>query len=165
MSYSCAVVFLNMIKDHDYFMNIALKEAEKASKIDEVPIGCVIVKDNKIIAKSHNKKEINQNPLGHAEIIAIRKATRKLKNWRLEGCTLYVTIEPCLMCCGAIIQSRIPRVVYGSNDPKGGAVESSIKAFEIDNINHRPEVIKGVKKDDCSDIIKKYFKKKREKQN
>ena len=144
-------------------MDIALKEANKAAAIDEVPIGCVIVKNNKIIAKAHNKKETNQDPLGHAEIIAIRKAAKKLNNWRLEGCTLYVSIEPCLMCCGAIIQSRIPLVVYGANDPKGGAVESSLKAFEAENINHRPEVIKGVRLEESRKIIKDYFKKKREK--
>ena len=152
-----------MNKTHEQYMDIALKEANKAAAIDEVPIGCVIVKNNKIIAKAHNKKETNQDPLGHAEIIAIRKAAKKLNNWRLEGCTLYVSIEPCLMCCGAIIQSRIPLVVYGANDPKGGAVESSLKAFEAENINHRPEVIKGVRLEESRKIIKDYFKKKREK--
>ena len=152
-----------MNKTHEQYMDIALKEASKAAAIDEVPIGCVIVKDNKIIAKAHNKKETNQDPLGHAEIIAIRKAAKKLNNWRLEGCTLYVSIEPCLMCCGAIIQSRIPLVVYGANDPKGGAIESSLKAFEAENINHRPEVIKGVRLEESRKIIKDYFKKKREK--
>lgn len=152
-----------MKKDHTYFMSLALKEAQKAKEIDEVPIGCVIVKDNKVISKGHNIRETKKDPIGHAEIVAIRKAAKKLDSWRLEGCTLYVTIEPCIMCSGAIIQSRIQTLVYGANDPKGGAVESSLKAFEAANINHHPEIIKGVLEDECRQIIKNYFKSKREK--
>lgn len=152
-----------MKKDHTYFMSLALKEAQKAKEIDEVPIGCVIVKDNKVISKGHNIRETNKDPIGHAEIVAIRKASKKLDSWRLEGCTLYVTIEPCIMCSGAIIQSRIQTLVYGASDPKGGAVESSLKAFEAANINHHPEIIKGVLEDECRQIIKNYFKSKREK--
>ena len=102
------------------YMKEALKEAKKAELIDEVPIGCVIVKDDKIIARGHNQRETNQSPIGHAEIIAINKASKKLKSWRLEGCDIYVTLEPCIMCSGAIIQSRISKVYYGAFDPKGG---------------------------------------------
>ena len=143
-------------------MKEALKEAKKAELIDEVPIGCVIVKDDKIIARGHNQREINQSPIGHAEIIAINKASKKLKSWRLEGCDIYVTLEPCIMCSGAIIQSRISKVYYGASDPKGGALGSSINVLEAKNINHHPEVISGVMQEECSKIITNYFKLKRQ---
>ena len=143
------------------FMSIALKEAKKAEAIDEVPIGCVIVKNNKIIARGHNIRETKKDPLGHAELVAIKKASKKLMNWRLEGCDLYVTLEPCMMCSGAIIQSRIRRVIFGAYDPKGGAIYSSINAFEAKNINHHPEIVPEVMKDECSSILTNYFKKKR----
>ena len=143
-------------------MKEALKEAKKAELIDEVPIGCVIVKDDKIIARGHNQRETNQSPIGHAEIIAINKAYKKLKSWRLEGCDIYVTLEPCIMCSGAIIQSRINKVYYGASDPKGGALGSSINVLEANNINHHPEVISGVLKEECSSIITNYFKAKRQ---
>ena len=143
-------------------MKEALKEAHKAELIDEVPIGCVIVKDDKIIARGHNQRETNQSPMGHAEIIAINKASKKLKSWRLEGCDIYVTLEPCIMCSGAIIQSRISKVYYGASDPKGGALGSSINVLEAKNINHHPEVISGVMQEECSKIITNYFKAKRQ---
>ena len=143
-------------------MKEALKEAKKAELIDEVPIGCVIVKDDKIIARGHNQRETNQSPIGHAEIIAINKASKKLKSWRLEGCDIYVTLEPCIMCSGAIIQSRINKVYYGASDPKGGALGSSINVLEASNINHHPEVISGVMQEECSKIITNYFKLKRQ---
>ena len=143
-------------------MKEALKEAKKAELIDEVPIGCVIVKDDKIIARGHNQRETNQSPIGHAEIIAINKASKKLKSWRLEGCDIYVTLEPCIMCSGAIIQSRISKVYYGASDPKGGALGSSINVLDANNINHHPEVISGVLKEECSSIITNYFKAKRQ---
>ena len=143
-------------------MKEALKEAKKAELIDEVPIGCVIVKDDKIIARGHNQRETNQSPIGHAEIIAINKASKKLKSWRLEGCDIYVTLEPCIMCSGAIIQSRINKVYYGASDPKGGALGSSINVLEANNINHHPEVVPGVLKEECSSIITNYFKAKRQ---
>ena len=142
-------------------MKIALKEAAKARDIDEVPIGAVIVKDNKVIAKGHNVRETKLDPLGHAELVAIKKAAKKLDDWQLVGCDLYVTIEPCIMCSGAIIQSRIARVIYGADDIKGGGFGSSINVLDAKNINHSPEVIKGVMKDECSKIIKDYFKNKR----
>ena len=144
------------------YMKEALKEAKKAELIDEVPIGCVIVKDDKIIARGHNQRETNQSPIGHAEIIAINKASKKLKSWRLEGCDIYVTLEPCIMCSGAIIQSRISKVYYGASDPKGGALGSSINVLEAKNINHHPEVISGVMQEECSTIITNYFKQKRQ---
>ena len=145
------------------YMKAALKEAKKAELIDEVPIGCVIVKDDKIICRAHNMRENQQNPLGHAELIAINKASKKLKSWRLDGCELYVTLEPCIMCSGAIIQSRIPKVYFGAYDPKGGALGSSINVLEANNINHHPEVFGGILLEECSSIITNYFKIKRQK--
>ena len=153
---------LSMSKDIDY-MKEALKEAELAKLEDEVPIGCVIVKDDQIIARSHNQRDKTNNPLGHAETLAIKKASEVVGDWQLVDCTLYVTIEPCIMCAGAIIQSRIKKVVYGAPEYKGGAFGSSIDILNAENINHRPEVIKGVLEEECSAIIKDYFKSKRNK--
>ena len=149
-----------MDKDIKYMME-ALKEAELAKLEDEVPIGCVIVKDDQIIARSHNQRDKSHNPLGHAETLAIKQASEVLGDWQLVDCELYVTIEPCIMCSGAIIQKRIKRVVYGAPDIKGGAFGSSINILEASNINHHPEVIKGVLENECSSIIKNYFKSKR----
>ncbi len=149
-----------MDKDIKYMME-ALKEAELAKLEDEVPIGCVIVKDDQIIARSHNQRDKSHNPLGHAETLAIKEASEVLGDWQLVDCELYVTIEPCIMCSGAIIQSRIKRVIYGAPDIKGGAFGSSINILEASNINHHPEVVKGVLENECSSIIKNYFKSKR----
>ena len=145
----------------ELFMKEALKEAKKAYLEDEVPVGCVIVKDNKIIARGHNKKEKNNNAILHAEIVTLNKAQKKLNDWHLNDCTLYVTLEPCLMCTGAIIQTRIKRVVYGCNDPKGGAVDSILNIKEIKGINHYFESISKILEKDCSMILKNYFKSKR----
>ena len=149
-----------MDKDIEY-MREALKEAELAKLEDEVPIGCVSVKDDRIIARGHNQRDKSHNPLGHAETLAIKAASEAVGDWQLVDCTLYVTIEPCIMCSGAIIQSRIRRVVYGAPDIKGGAFGSSINILEANNINHHPEVTKGVLEEECSLIIKNYFKSKR----
>ena len=143
------------------YMSEALKEAQLASLEDEVPIGCVIVKDDQIIARAHNQRETTNNPLGHAETLAIKKASEVLNDWQLVDCDLYVTIEPCIMCAGAIIQSRIRKVIYGAPDFKGGAFGSSIDILSANNINHRPEIIKGIMENECSEIIKTYFKSKR----
>ena len=145
------------------YMKAALREAKKAELIDEVPIGCVIVKDDKIISRAHNMRETKQNPMGHAELIAIDKAAKKLKSWRLEGCDIYVTLEPCIMCSGAIIQSRINKIYFGAYDPKGGGLGSSINVLDAKNINHHPEVIRGILQEECSSIISNYFKNKRQK--
>ena len=139
----------------------ALKEAELAKLEDEVPIGCVIVKDDQIIARAHNQREVTNNPLGHAETLAIKKASEILNDWQLVDCDLYVTIEPCIMCGGAIIQSRIRRVIYGAPDLKGGAFGSSINILYAQNINHRPEIVKGILEEECTKILKDYFKSKR----
>lgn len=142
------------------FMIAALKEADKAFLKDEVPIGAVIVKDNKIIARAHNLRETKQLSTAHAEIIAIQKACKKLGTWRLEGCTLYVTLEPCPMCAGAILQSRIERVVYGAIDPKGGSIESCMKMYETKGYNHYPKT-EYLNTEKCSQILKDFFKRKR----
>ena len=140
---------------------MALEEAKLAEVEDEVPIGCVIIKDDEVIAKAHNLRETNHDPLGHAETLAIKKASEILNDWQLVNCELYVTVEPCIMCAGAIIQSRISKVIYGASDLKGGAFGGSINVLEAQNINHRPEVIKGVLEKECTEIIKNYFKSKR----
>ena len=144
------------------FMSLALKEAEKAYLEDEVPIGAIIVKDNKVISKGHNRREHKNDVTSHAEIEAIKKASKKIKDWQLIDCDIYVTIEPCLMCTGAIIQSHIRNIYYGSEDPKGGALVSNIELEEVKNINHYPHIEGGILKEECSSIMKKYFKEKRE---
>ena len=119
------------MNDYERFMKEAIKQAQKAQQIDEVPIGCVIVKEGKIIARGYNKREVLQQSIAHAEIIAIQKACKKLRTWRLEGCELYVTLEPCPMCAGAILQSRIEKVIYGASDPKGGSCACTIQRVTI----------------------------------
>ena len=145
------------------FMRQALKEANKALQIDEVPIGCVIVFNNEIIARAYNKKESTKNATHHAEIIAIEKASKKMNNWRLEDCDIYITLEPCIMCSGAIIQSRFRNVFFGAYDPKGGGLGSSIDVLSAKNINHHPNVEGGILQDECSSILTNYFKSKRNK--
>jgi len=149
------------MKKPDYYMNIALKEAQKAAFEDEIPVGCVIVKDNKILAKGHNKRESKNLVTSHAEIEAISKANRKLDSWRLVDSDIYVTLEPCMMCASAIQQSRIRNIYYGAKDPKGGALGSMINIFDIKGLNHYPNVIGGILEEECSQIIKNYFKNKR----
>ena len=142
-------------------MKLALKEAMKAEAIDEVPIGCVIVKDDKVIARAHNVRESSNRAIGHAEMMAIEKANKKLGAWRLEDCDIYITLEPCLMCAGAIILARIKNVYFGAYDPKGGALGSSINVLEANNINHHPNVEGGILQKECSELISNYFRKKR----
>ena len=149
--------------NHNKFMKKALKEAKKAFNKNEVPVGAVIVYQGKIIAKAHNLREKSHRATAHAEIIVIEKANKKLKSWRLDRCTLYVTIEPCPMCAGAIIQSRMKAVVYGAFDLKAGAHSSIINLFELP-FNHKVEVYSGVMDDESAKIISKFFKKLRKKQ-
>lgn len=146
--------------DASCFMNQALKEAHKAELIGEVPIGAVIVRDGKIIARGHNRREILQDVTLHAELVAIRKACRRLKSWRLDGCDLYVTLEPCVMCAGAIVQSRIRSVCFGAADPKAGAVGSIINIFELRQ-NHQVEWQGFVLQEACSQILKRFFAQRR----
>jgi tRNA(adenine34) deaminase len=149
-----------MNKDEKY-MKLALKEAHKAAAIDEVPVGAVIVLNDKVIARGFNKREINNDPLGHAEMIAIRKASKKLNNWRLVNCELYVTVEPCAMCAGAIMWSRLKRVVYGTSDPKGGAMGEAFNLFDERIVNHIPEIKGGVLAKECKEVIQSFFRNKR----
>ncbi|OQC10963.1 MAG: tRNA-specific adenosine deaminase [Tenericutes bacterium ADurb.Bin087] len=143
-------------------MKLALKEAHKAAAIDEVPVGAVVVCDGKVIARGFNKREINNDPLGHAEMIAIRKASKKLNNWRLINCELYVTVEPCAMCAGAIMWSRLKKVVYGTSDPKGGAMGEIFNLFDEKIVNHVPEIKSGVLASECKELIQTFFRKKRQ---
>ena len=143
---------------NEEYMHQALKEAQKAYKQDEVPVGVVIVKNNEIISKAHNIKEKTNNPCGHAEILAIEKATKKIQDWRLEDCEMYVTLEPCIMCAGAIIQSRIKKVYIGALDEKNGAVVSKLKAFDDYKFNHKVTYETKILEKECSDIVKDFFK-------
>lgn len=151
-----------MEKGNEYFMNLALKEAYKALSKEEIPIGAVIVKDGKIIARGHNLRETKTNSLMHAEIVCIDKACKKLKNFRLIDCDLYVTLEPCLMCAGAIQQARLRKVYFGASDEKYGAVKSKVNAFELPS-NHKVEFEDGILEKECSQIITSFFKRLRDK--
>lgn len=152
-----------MIKNDEYYMNKAIELAKKAYTKDEVPVGALIVKDGKIIAKAYNLKESHNNATHHAEILVLNKAYKKLNSWRLQDTTLYVTLEPCMMCTGAIIQSRISRVVFGAYDPKGGSIVSNIMIDNIKGFNHSFEYLGGVLENECSTLLKNYFKDKRKK--
>ena len=150
--------YYSVIKNDEYFMKEAIKEAKKALLINEVPIGCVIVKDNKIISRGYNKRESKQNSLAHAEVIAINKACKKLGTWRLEDCTMYITLEPCIMCGGAIIQSRIPNVIYSAYDYRFGVNKSLINIFEL-KFNHTVNIKGGLLEEETSKMISDFFKK------
>lgn len=144
------------------YMKEALKQAKKAYQIGEVPIGCVITYEDKIIARGYNKRNTNKNTLAHAEITAIDKASKKMGDWRLEGCTLYVTLEPCQMCAGAIVQSRIDKVVIGSMNEKAGCAGSILNLLQMKEFNHQVEIESGVLQEECSTILKEFFKQLRE---
>lgn len=146
---------------HVHFMRQALREAEQAKHENEVPIGAVIVKNGRIIAAAHNQREQLKDPTAHAEMIAITQAAEAIQSWRLEDCTLYVTLEPCPMCAGAIIMARIPVVVYGADDPKGGAVRSLYRLLEDPRLNHRCVVISGVLATECGTILTQFFQSQR----
>jgi len=146
-------------------MKEALKEAKKAYKKDETPVGAVIVKDGIVIARAHNEKELRMDPTLHAEISAIRKACKKLGTWRLNDCDMYVTLEPCAMCAGAIIQARIGRLFIGALDPKAGAAGSVVDLLSVQKFNHRVEVSYGLLTEECSKILKDFFKELRQRKN
>ena len=149
------------MSDDQKYMKIALSEAKTAAEIGEIPIGAVIVLDGEIIAKAHNMRETWQDATAHAETIVIREACKKLNRWRLTGATLYVTIEPCPMCAGAIVMSRISRLVYGSPDSKAGAAESLFNVVNNPALNHMVEVTSGVCSEECTQVMKDFFKKRR----
>lgn len=150
-------------KSHEYYMAIALKEAEKGGAEGEVPVGAVIVKDGKVIARARNRPIKLKDPTAHAEILAIRKASRKLKNYRLNGTTLYVTIEPCPMCAGAIVNARIETLVYGAREEKWGADGSVVNLFRNKKFNHKVFIINGIMEKDCKEVMQGFFRKKRKK--
>ncbi len=143
---------------HERYMSFALKEAEKARKKGEAPVGAVVVKDGAIIARGHNERELKNDATLHAEMTAIRKACKKLGSWRLNGCDLYVTLEPCTMCAGAIIQARLRNLYIGTSDLKAGAAGSVIDVFRVDAFNHRVEVNWGILEEQCSGILKEFFR-------
>lgn len=145
------------------FMKQAVKQAKKAYDKLETPIGCVIVYENKIIARGYNKRNMKKNTLAHAEILAINKASKVLGDWRLEDCTMYVTLEPCPMCAGAIVQARIPRVVIGSMNPKAGCAGSVLNLLQQDGFNHQVEITKGVLAEECSGLMTSFFRELRKK--
>jgi tRNA(adenine34) deaminase len=142
---------------HDRFMRLALQEAEQALAEDEVPVGAVIVQAGRVIASAHNQREQLKDPTAHAEMIAITQAAESLGDWRLEGCTLYVTLEPCIMCSGAILQARVPLVVYGATDPKAGAVNTLYHLLADSRLNHRCQVIPGIQAAPCGEILTRFF--------
>lgn len=146
-------------KTDEYWMEHALALAKNAESLGEVPIGCVIVKDGEIVSEAHNLRETSQRAVAHAELLAIDEACRKLNSWRLVGCTLYVTLEPCVMCAGAIVLARLDRVVFGAFDPKGGCAGSLMNLLKEQRFNHRPEVVSGVKQEECGELLRSFFRK------
>lgn len=146
--------------DYEYYMKKAIEQAKIAYSLDEIPIGCVIIKDDEIIAEDYNKRNTMKNALGHAEIGAINKACEALGDWRLEECTLFVTIEPCPMCAGAILQARIPRVVFGAKNKKAGCCGSILNILNDDRFNHKAEIFEGILEEECALLMTDFFKRK-----
>lgn len=149
--------------EDERFMKAALAQAKKARAIDEVPIGCVIVREGEIIAQSYNRRNIDKNTLAHAELAAIRKASRKTGDWRLEECTMYVTLEPCQMCAGAIVQSRMRRVVIATMNPKAGCAGSVLNLLQMKEFNHQVDITRGVLGEECSQMLSEFFRELRKK--
>ena len=146
----------------NYFMQLALQEAEAAAEEDEVPVGAIIVRgERQVIASDHNRREQLRDPTAHAEMLAITQAAEALGSWRLDDCTLYVTLEPCPMCAGAILQARIPRVVFGANDPKSGAVQSLFQLLGDARLNHQCSVVSGVLSEPCGNLLRQFFQQQR----
>lgn len=149
-------------RDDNYYMKEAIKQARKAEALNEVPIGCVIVRDGQIIARGYNRRNTDRCTLAHAEILAIKKASRVIGDWRLEDCTLYVTLEPCQMCAGAIVQARTSRVVMGAMNPKAGCGGSILNLLEMDEFNHKVDVTRGVMQEECRQMMQEFFKRLRD---
>ena len=147
----------NLLQPHDYWMRQALDEARAAFEEDEVPVGAVVVHEERVIAQAHNQRETLNDPTAHAEMIAITQAAEALGSWRLTNCTLYVTLEPCPMCAGAIVQARLPTVIFGAADPKGGGCQSLYAITNDERLNHRSVVIGGVLEHECSTILTEFF--------
>lgn len=151
-----------MKNTEEKYMREAIRQAKKAYALGEVPIGCVIVHEDKIIGRGYNRRTIDKNTLAHAEMIAIKKASKKMDDWRLEGCTMYVTLEPCQMCSGAIVQSRMERVVIGCMNPKAGCAGSVLNLLQMSEFNHQVELEIGVLGEECSRMMKEFFQELRE---
>ena len=145
----------------EYFMRLALREAEVALAHDDVPIGAVVVRDGELVGAGHNERELRQDPTAHAEVLALREASRSAGSWRLLDCVLYVTLEPCAMCAGAIVLARVPRVVYGTTDPKAGAAGSVLDVLAEPRLNHRPEVAGGLLAPECAELLQAFFRSRR----
>lgn len=152
-----------MLTEEEKYMKEAIRQAKKAGKLDEVPIGCVIVRDGKIIARGYNRRNTEKSTLAHAEIQAIRKASKVVGDWRLEDCTMYITLEPCQMCAGAIVQARIPKVVIGSRNPKAGCAGSVLDLLHVPAFNHQVELEEGVLQEECSKMLTSFFRELRKK--
>lgn len=150
-----------MLKDDYYFMKKALEQAKRAYMIGEVPVGAVVVKDGAIISRGYNMRETKKDPTAHAELIAMKSAAKKLNSWRLSGCTLYVTLEPCPMCSGVIINSRIDKVVFGAYDAKAGCCTTLYHLCNDERFNHRAQILGGVMQESCAEILSNFFKEKR----
>lgn len=153
---------LAKLSQDEKYMREAIKQAKKAYAIGEVPIGCVIVYGDRIIARGYNRRTIDKNTLAHAELLAIKKASKKMDDWRLEGCTMYVTLEPCQMCAGAIVQSRMSKVVVGCMNPKAGCAGSILNLLQMEDFNHQVELETGVMEESCSQMMKNFFRELRE---
>jgi len=145
----------------EYFMRLALREAERAEEHDDVPIGCVVVHDGEVVGTGRNERELRRDPTAHAEILALREASSRLGSWRVLDSVLYVTLEPCAMCAGAIVLARVPRVVYGTVDPKAGAAGSVLDVLAEPRLNHRPEVAGGLLADECAELLRAFFRSRR----
>jgi tRNA(adenine34) deaminase len=141
----------------EYFMRLALREAERALEHEDVPVGCLVVLEGEVIAATRNERELRGDPTAHAEVLALREASGRVGNWRLDDCVLYVTLEPCAMCAGAIVLARLPRVVFGATDPKTGAAGSVFDVLAEPQLNHRPEVAGGLLADDSGDLLRAFF--------
>ena len=141
----------------EYFMRLALREATRALDHDDVPIGAVIVKDGEVIGSGHNERELRADPTAHAEMVALREAARALGSWRVLDAVMYVTLEPCAMCAGAIVLARMPRIVFGARDPKAGAAGSVLDVLNEPRLNHRPQVESGLLEEDCADLLRAFF--------
>lgn len=149
---------MDLLETDAFFMREAIEEARQAAEVGEVPVGAVVVRAGQVIARAHNAREIENDPCAHAELVAMREAARLLRSWRLTGCTVYVTLEPCFMCAGAIVNARPDRVVFGAMDPKAGAVGSLANVLADERLNHRPEVVPGVLAEECAALLRAFFR-------
>lgn len=151
----------NLLQPHDAWMRLALDQARAAFEVDEVPVGAIVVHQERVIAEAHNRREMLNDPTAHAEMIAITQAAESLGNWRLTDCALYVTLEPCTMCAGAIVQARVPTVIYGATDPKAGACHTLYGIPSDERLNHRAIVLGGVLENECREILQEFFRERR----